>query len=229
MRDEQEPTIREDRLGSSQSEIQEHPAFGTIVMTTPQGGKNTMFGSDVVHNGCVRIVIHEASLRRDLSHDWIHSQRQILELEMSHAQFARFITSNGNGGGTPVTLRWIRDVGELPGIKKIESKYDTHRKEIVDAAHERLQHIQQAIESLGRAIDGSISKKELRIIHENLKRHAEQLPGSMNFVVESAERALEKATTDAKIEVESYIDATARKLGLKSIQELAQLEDKSDH
>lgn len=48
----------------------------------------------------------------------------------------------------------------------------------------------------------------------------------MAFAVQSAEEALEKATSDAKIEVESYVQMTAQRLGLKHINELAQLEHK---
>ena len=60
-----------------------------------------------------------------------------------------------------------------------------------------------------------------------LLQSATGLPGSLDFVVKSAEEALEKATSDAKIEVEAYIGSVAQRIGLKSINQLAQLEDKS--
>ncbi len=116
----------------------------------------------------------------------------------------------------------------IPAIKNIESKHETFRREIKDAAAVRLQHIKQALDSLRTMLEdgGSVSKKELRVIYGNLARHVEQLPGTMEFVVKSAEEALEKATADAKVEVESYVQMTAQRLGLKTIDDLVRIEQR---
>lgn len=226
----QAPVESEDRVGKCDPhKVYDHPAFGTITLSTVHGGKQELFGSDLHHNDRIRICINEASLRRDLSRDWIMSGDQLIEIEMSHAQFAEFITSNGKGGGTPVTLKWVRGTGYVPSIEKVETKHETFKREIRDAAKVRLQHIRQGLESLKTLLEGggSISKKELREIYANLERHTGQLPGTLSFVVESAEEALEKATSDAKIEIETYIQMTAQRLGLKHISELAALEHKT--
>lgn len=231
MREAIEPTVSEGRTGQCDPhERYNHPAYGTITLTTTLGGGDkTLFGSDLGHNQRVCIRVNTATLKRDLNHDWIHTDKQLIELEMSHAQFAQFITSNGNGSGTPCTLKFIRGEGDVPAIKNIETKHETFRREVRDAAASRLQHIKQGLDSLRIMLEagGSISKKELREIHANLERHAAQLPGTMEYVVKSAEEALEKATSDAKIEVESFVHMTAQRLGLKSVNDLAQLADKS--
>ena len=223
------PTVTADRIGQCDPhEVLEHPAFGTITVTNPRGGDDVLFGSDIGHNERVCISINTAKVRRDLSRDWIHSGRKIIEIELSHAQFAEMVSSHGKGEGTPCTLRWVRDIGEIPGIKKIETKHETFRREINDTAKRRLEHIHAEIVKLGDLIEsGKLPKKELRDIQARLHRHVEQLPGSMEFVVKSAEEALEKATSDAKIEVESYIQASAKRIGLSRIADLAQIEDKT--
>lgn len=196
--------------------------------TVTQGRRDTLFGSDIGHTECVRIEVSTASLDRNLSHDWIHSQKTVLQFEMSHAQFSQFITSQGNGGGTPVTLRWTQDEGPLPLIKKVETKHDTFRHEIRNSAKARLEKIEAKIRELGDLIEsGKLPKKDLREIHSALLQSATDLPGSLDFVVKLAEEVLEKATSDAKIEVEAYIGSVAQRIGLKSINQLAQLEDKS--
>jgi len=222
------PTVTEDRTGRCDPhEVYNHPAYGVITLTNPQGGDSTLFGSDIGHNQRMCIRVHHAELKRDLNHDWIHTTGEIIEVEMSHAQFAQFITSQGKGDGTPCTLRWMKGEGAVPGIAKIETKHDTFRREIHDAARKRLESIEKEIAKLGEMIEsGKLPKKELRELHANLRRQADYLPGTMEFVVKSAEEALEKATSDAKIEVESYIAMTAQRLGLKSIEELARLENK---
>lgn len=229
MREPVEPTVSEERTGRCDPhERYNHPAYGTLTLSTITGGDKTLFGSDLGHNQRICIRVNTATLKRDLNHDWIHSDKQLVELEMSHAQFAQFITSNGNGSGTPCTLKFIRGEGMIPAIKNIESKHETFRREIKDSAAARLQHIAQELASLRTLAEstGSVSKKELRQIYANLARHADQLPGTMEFVVKSAEEALEKATADAKVEVESYVQMTAQRLGLKTIDDLVRIEQR---
>ena len=230
MREATEPTVSEGRTGQCDPhERYNHPAYGTITLSTVTGGDETLFGSDLGHSQRVCIRVNTATLKRDLNHDWIHADKQLIELEMSHAQFAQFITSNGNGSGTPCTLKFIRGEGDIPAIKNIETKHETFRREVRDAAASRLQHIAQGLDSLRILLEagGSIPKKELKEIYANLARHTAQLPGTMEYVVKSAEEALEKATSDAKIEVESFVQMTAQRLCLKSISDLAMLADKT--
>lgn len=225
----QEPTVTQTRLGQCDpADIFNHPAYGVVTLGTPTGGDRTLFGSDVGHGQRMRITVHRAELKRDLSHDWIHPTDYLIEFEMSHAQFAQFITSPGKGCGTPVTLRSIAGQGHIPGIKNVETKHETFRKEIRTAAANRLDALAKQVDRLKVMLaGGKISKRDLADVANELQRHVEQTPGSLEFVVKSAEEALEKATSDAKIEVESYIQMSARRIGLERIEDLARLENRS--
>lgn len=209
----------------SRGEIYAHEAFGLIQMTTPHGGNGVLFGSDLRHTECVRITVTRAQQRRDLSNDWMTADDTVVVLELSNAQFAQFITSNGNGDGTPCTLRYAPAPGtptpEMAEIERIESAQDTFRREIRAAATKRLEAIQAEIDRLGVMVEtGKLPKTELREVHKELTRHAQQLGGSIGFVVEQAEEALAKATSHAKIEVEAYIDNVARRVGLETAAKL---------
>jgi hypothetical protein len=46
----------------------------------------TLFDSDIMHQHTVRVRISAASRKRDLDHDWIHSQKEYIEVELSEAQ-----------------------------------------------------------------------------------------------------------------------------------------------
>lgn len=228
------PTVekKERCPGATPTYLYKHPAFGVITMTHPRGHSSPLFGSDIGHSETVRIAVHRAELVRELSHDW-HRQLElpVIEFEMSHAQFAQFITSQGSGAGTPVTINFASPVGahreDMPHIAAIESKHELFHREIKDAAKVRLSTMASLVNGLGELIEGGkTNKTELRKIHAELKRHTEQLPGSVSFVVKQAEEALEKATSDAKIEVEAFIGSTVNRLGLESLQQLAQLTNK---
>jgi hypothetical protein len=229
-REYKKPESSHTKHGMADAERLTHEAFATATVTTIHGGSATLFGSDIGHSDRICISVQRAHVTRDLSRDWIGSSvYPIIEFEMSHAQFAQFITSNGNGTGTPVTLRYAPSKDSkaemVPGIEKIETKHETFKREIKDASKKRLSAIASSIDKLGDLIaTGKAKITDLRAIHNALKNDSEQLPGSMAFVVGSAEEALEKATGDAKIEVEAYITATAQRIGLEQISDLGKLQ-----
>jgi hypothetical protein len=214
------------------AQVFDHPAFGTVSLSIVTGSHgSTMFGSDLGHNQWVRITVSHAEKVRDLSRDWIHPGESVVVFELSHAQFAQFITSHGNGSGTPCTLRYaanpVHGIEEIPGILKEETKHETFRREIQEASKKHLEEIRKHIDSLGAMVDsGKLKVSEVRELQKELNRHADYLPGTMSFVVKSAEEALEKATSDAKIEVEAFIAASAQRIGLTHINDLAKLENK---
>lgn len=227
----EKPTVKPDACMNS-GEVYSHPAYGVVTLTQVTGGSTVLFGSDIGHNAAMRIQVQRAELRRDLGRDWVFGKDILCEFEMSHAQFAQFITSQGNGGGTPVTLVYAAPPNAglevIPGIEHIQSKADLHREEIGRSSAEQIQKITEVLAAINALVEsGAIPKKELKEKLFNLTCHVKNLPGNLEYSVKAAEVALEKATSDAKIEVESYIQMTAHRLGLDSISKLAQLENKA--
>lgn len=214
-----------------------HDAFGTVNLSVITGGNDALFGSDLKHGQRVRISVQRATLDRSLSNDWIHGSGRttshLVTFEMSHTQFAQFITSNGNGGGTPVTLRYAPAPGtptqEMPGIKAIETKADMFRREIQDSASKQLQFLQNEVTRLGAMLEGGkMSVKDARDMHRNMTILMGNMPGNMAFVVNQAEKALETAQMAAKIEIEAYIDHAARRIGLDNIGQLGLMVENSN-
>jgi hypothetical protein len=215
-------------IDSRNEEVYSHPAYGVVVLTHVSGGNGVLFGSDIGHMGRMRISVSRSKLHRHLSNDWIHGEGglPLIEFEMSHAQFAEFITGVGRGEGTPCTLRYAASgpIEEMPAIKSLETKQDLFKREIRGSVAENLQAVSKQITKLQEMIDsGKLSKPELREIAKDLRNYIDRTPADLEFVIEQSEEALDKATTHAKIEVEAFIGAKARSLGLESIQQLAQI------
>ena len=208
-----------------------HDAYGTIRLTNPQGGSSTLFGSDIGHDNRVRIEICRARLDRSHGRDWIFPRETVVDVEMSHAQFAQFITSSGKGDGTPCTLIVAPSpdtrVQAMPAIANIETKHATFKREIRDEAIKTVEFLEKQVDVLVSLVaNGKPRISELKDISRSLKVTLSNLPSNMEFVVSSAEEALERATSDAKIEVEAYIAATAQRIGLNHISQLGQIEYK---
>jgi len=216
MRDSQKPSLREKEHAGENERTFEHPAFGMIGVRVTTGGDPHLFGSDIKHNQRISITIKTARHKRNLSNDWYHAQKELIQVELSHSQFAEFITTPNVGDGIPCTI--TRHEGRLvPSIEQVETKQEMFRREIEDSARRRLGAIGAEIAKLGALIEsGKLPKGELRELYKTLARHAEQLPGSIGFVVEQGEEALEKATTAAKIDIEATIHAHVNRLGLEA-------------
>lgn len=223
MREVKTPEIDGDTLN--------HDAYGVVTLSMVSGGAPTLFGSDIKHNQRIVVSVARAKVDRKLSDDWAFGTDRLIEFEMSHSQFAQFITSGGNGGGTQVTLRYAPERGyriqSMPEIENIETKADTFRREINESATKQLNDLSKEIGQLEAMIEsGKVGKKELRDLCFNMRRSLENTPANMEFVVKQAEIALERATSNAKIEVESYIDNAKRRLGDDAMSKLAAIEDK---
>lgn len=199
----------------------EHPAFGLIGMSIVSGGSESLFGSDVGHGQRVRLTIKHAEHQRGLSNDWYHARGlPIVEVEMSHSQFAEFITSPNRGEGVPCTISEVDGV-MMPSIEKLETKNAMLCREVGEAAAEKIKRLQKEIDRLGLIVEaGKFPKAEMRQIYKDLAREADQLPGSITFVVKQGEEAIERATTHAKIEIEATIERHISRIGLSAAREI---------
>lgn len=205
-----------------------HPAYGVASVTHWTATPGTrLFGSDLIHGSGVTLAIKTASMSRGLSHDRPHGGEILVDLSMSHSQWASLISSQG-GREVPVTLEHCRTEGfkALPMIEPPTiTKKELHGQEMADALRNRLGAIEAEIERLGKHLESGGGKKELRTIHENLKREASHLPANLQFVYEQFAEATETVSNQAKSEVDGYVNGVVHALGLKSLAELPRLEN----
>lgn len=215
--------------GDSQTRY-DHEAFGKVVLSHPTGNV-TLFGSDVAHHGSMCISLYHA--HRHLNHDFIGEDAMICQFELSAAQFAQFITSQGSGSGTPCTLSCGPAVGtkleNYPAIEKIESKMDMHRREVRESADEQVDKIQKSFDAVNALMDApTISKKSMKEALFKLQCMIGNTSSNMEYTIKSAETALEQAVVHAKIEIETFVAITTHRLGVKSLEQLAQISSKME-
>src|SRR5690606_8026331 len=96
------PTVTPHSMGGTKHE---HPAFATIGASRISGHAN-LFGSNVGHNGFVKITINEGTMYRDGYSESIHGGgKSYAEVWLSEAQWVSFVSRMNVGSGTPCTLR----------------------------------------------------------------------------------------------------------------------------
>lgn len=205
----QEPTT--DQYGE---EI--HPSYGVIgawnSYISPPG--NALFDSDILHQRTVRIRIQPASRKRDLHHDWIHSAgRQYIEVELSEAQWASFVSAMNSGDGVPCTVRWLNgeNIPDAPHDPRLAHSLQ-ETKEAADRAFGAIKDAMAAYEALDPKAPAAVKREALRTLHYAIENATTNVVFAGKSLVETAENVVQKARAD----VEAFVVNKARQLGIEA-------------
>lgn len=200
MRDSIPPTIAEDG-------DEEHPAFATVnvnrASVSPPGA--SLFDSEIQHAHVVTLKISTASRKRGLHHDWIHPDRQIVEIMMSEAQWGGLVSSFGDGAGTPVTLTYTREDGVIPSIEQ-QPRLALSAAETRNAANEAVREVEEAMAAYkAHKTVGNLRTLQARI---------DNLPSNLEFAAKSLTEHTERVVQKARADIEAMVVNKASALGL---------------
>lgn len=209
-RDEQEPTlIRQDDHG----DVFEHPAFAMIGAYRTQGGSFNLYGSDFVHNHTVTVRIVASTMRRTLSNDWHHGGRELIEVSLSEAQWATFVTAMNVGHGVPCTLQHLQ--GEhMPAITRrdIKEVFESEVHEATEKARIALEDLQCTIASTP-----GISKAKQAELMAKAATAGKALNSTIPWVEKQFRENMEHNVEKAKSEVHGYITSSLMRAGLDAL------------
>lgn len=181
-----------------------HPAFGMIRASRVTGGNKSLFDSDIQHNHYVILEISTASRKRDLNTDWIHPGRHVIEVAMSEAQWASFVSSM-NTSGVPCTLEFIAGDGDLPGLP-FDSRLQLSHDETRAAAQRAFEHIKEAF----AAVEEKPTKANIR----SLRSAIENAPANVEFAAKSLTEHAENVVQKARADIEAMVTQKAAQIGL---------------
>lgn len=229
-RHKQLPSIEEiDSPGDRGALRFRHPAYGTIEVSHPVGGSDVHFGSRVEHQSRVCVTINTGSLKRDLSNDWIYSEKLLMELEFTDAQWAQFVSSH-SGRVTPCTFRHYPkgalEVGleVVPGIAGDPDARPSFSDEMREAMRKEIAVLQDAVKSMDAMLEsGKLGKKELQEIRNNVAWGAGRVASNVGFVAEQFTEHMEQVVSDARIEIEATMHNTIQTIGLDAVKRMREL------
>lgn len=210
MREIEEPSI--DKYGN-----QVHPAFGLIGAHRGSRSEGAiLFDSDIGHRNTISVRIQGASRKRSLHSDWIHGTQQYIEVEMSEAQWASFVSSMNVGDGVPCTLRFAdhKIVPELP----VETRLAQTMQETHDAAHEAYDNIKKAMVAYEATLSTKAPAKEraaaLRALHFAIEHASANVDFAGKMLIEQSENVVTRARAD----IEAFVVTKARQLGVDAAE-----------
>jgi hypothetical protein len=207
----QDPTVTV-KTGPMGGEQFDHPAYGMIGVSRISGHAN-LYGSDFSHNHFVAIRINKSHVTRSLSHDWPFAKEEIIEVFLSEAQWATFVSSVGIGSGVQCTLHHLNGqvVPELPTPASMQKTFDAELTSHMVEASSQLSKAQELIRT------SKLSKTAQDEVLSVLNSAKQNISVNLEFVAESFGNHMEKTTEKAKVEVNAYITQMVNRAGITSL------------
>ena len=201
----QEPNL-EVRVGPGGEDetVESHPAYAQIVANRVSGGAY-LYGSDFRHQHYITLQIHDSELHRNLSGDRPMAHRRLIEIAMSEAQWATFVSSLNQGGGVQCTLEFTPEAEIVPGIAPPKDRKLQFSREMT----ERFDMAVRALKVLAAQIDESpLSGKKKKELRSQLQMAEMNLAPNMDFVAKQFDEHMERTVEKAKSEVNAYAQHT---------------------
>lgn len=185
---------------------EEHPAWGLISAHRSTGSHGTvLFDSEIRHRNTVTVRIATASRKRELSHDWLYREEEFVDVEMSEAQWASFVSSMNSGSGVPCTIRRREQDWNIPTFP-FAPRLEESLNEVRTAGTRAVERIRAAFV----AYDEKRNAANLR----SLRSAIDGLPANMEFAAESLSKHAEGAVERMRADIEAMVLAHAAHLGL---------------
>lgn len=209
---------------SDKDETLSHPSYGMVGFSrVTSSGHQRLFGSTLEsHYHTIHLRIHEADLciDHDLHMERARAKGQIVEVELSAAQFAELLTSMNVGDGVPCTIRRRMGVGgiEDPPAVPVESanvrtdfaaKMKGIRPDLARRAKELLDELPTSLKASTR-----------RQIEIKLGNIVDLVAGNATFALDQFQEAAARVTTAAKAEIDAVVTHVVQATGIKALQEM---------
>ncbi len=213
------PTVTMGKMGSGEETIKTHPSYAALRINRVSGSKK-LFASEVQAGSYIKLEILQNEEHWHLHQKWYYPHKPIIEIEMTHAQFAEAITSLNMHNGVPCTLT------RLQGQKIEDCEDNDTNKDLIKADINKLSEgLVESMKALKTAFaELKLTKKEREPLAHQIDHLITELNANLPFITEQHQEQAEKLTSDAKIEVEAFINHRVVELGLDKLNEIKSLQ-----
>lgn len=199
-----------------ETEKQIHPSFGNIEISR-MNGTNSFYGSELDQDSYITIIISTSELIRDLVGEKFYPEKRLMQLRMTHAQFAEMITSLNCGSGVPCTIevnngQWVE---KLPVIEKRKDFIARKFKDKIAVLAESLKKSKEFAKSIINK--KTLSKDDQYQLNSAFDSVVCEIERNLPYYVQCFQEANDEIVGEAKMEVEQAILHKMTKLGLMAL------------
>ena len=200
----------------------QHPAYGFIRLSRTNGGNGRLFMSPLRHDHRITITIGEAEQVRSLNNDRHFPRKQLIEIDMSEAQFAQFVCNSSFSEGAPCTIR--RKFGQpVEPLTEAQLTSERYYQEARETAKEAVEAVRDAKAKIA-TLTAKLPKAAQGVIEQELHALEMKLNDHMPWIVQQHHEHMTKAANNAKLEIEAYLVRATERVGLAEAEKLPMLE-----
>ena len=192
--------------------VENHPAYAQIGASRVSG-HTYLYGSDFQHHHYMTISIIRSELHRGLSNDWAHAREEYIQVALSEAQWAAFVSSPNAGMGVQCTLQHkdMQSIPQLPATKDRQAQFDNEMRVNVKEAREHIAAVKKMIE------ESKLPMKAKESILSQLGMADRDISSSTVFIAEQFGEHMETTVERAKAEIHGHMQNVVTRAGLKAL------------
>lgn len=206
-----------------------HPSFGLIrAGRISSSHPIKLFDSVHGHRDAMSIEITGARrIRNEDTHTTsIYQEEQHIEILMSEAQFAHFISSPNTRTGTPCTIQYIgrNKVEECP----VDDTHKNYKKELHQDMTDILTTVErnlQRVEELNSK-KSPLNKDEKQELYDMMYFLRQELRSNIPFLTQRLQEDMNKVVEQAKTDIEAHVSNVIQQMGMENMK--TQIEGRLD-
>lgn len=208
--------------GGEESET--HPSYGMARFSRRQGSPGRLFGSPVQdHQAYVTLTVARGECVTTQDTGWTRYygglRGDLIEVDMSAAQFAELLTSMNVGSGVPCTVRYLagKQVEVPPDVRlEIERVREGFTERIRAINDQARQDAKEASDLLDKK---TLTVAERKLLKEKLERTFREVDANTPYMLKLFEEASEKVVTHAKAEIDAFVAHNIITAGIRALAE----------
>jgi hypothetical protein len=191
-----------------------HPAYAQIRAGRVTGRTN-LYGSDFSHHNFISISIKRSALHRNLHTDWYHGGEELIEVDLSEAQWATFVSAMNIGDGVPCTISHLgtTPVPRLPDPISRADQFSDEMRETVASSVSRLRNLAAEVAEMG------LPKRKAEQISNTIGMAIQDLNCNAPFVAKCFDEHVEGGIESAKSEIHGYMVGAIQRSGLAALSQ----------
>ena len=196
-------------------------SYKGIVSFSRINGSKKLYMSNLNNATWISLRIHEAKENNSFGEKKAYptSNRPLVELDLSAAQFAELLTTMNVGNGVPCTLRYLNNEKiDQSGLEEEEKSIDVGKKYFQNSVKEFSETITAMTDDfLKRSEDIKMNKKDKENLKWIFNKINQEILSNMPFYVTQFEETAKKVLTESKAEIDAFITGGIVKAGLDAL------------
>lgn len=196
-----------------------HPSYGLIGLSRRSGSISPLFGSNIQHSQTITLTIKRAEHKRHLNNDFIHGREQLIEIELSGAQYAELVSSFNIGDGVPCTIRQYDK--HLYPDPPYESPVDIFQREfsakMKNLGKECASVVEDSVKMLKEK--SNITKSDRDFLMNSIEKLVMEISSNTPFISQQFIESMEKTVSQAKTEIETFVTNRISAIGIDAVKE----------